>query len=174
MWSFRPLRGRDFLFSKCLSKAFNASRMNLSHKASSLISSPFSTIYLDCARNLRRLPKKVEPIAAAIGASRKCWDRKPNISEVIANPITQKFQKDLLCMRHCVNVFCRSKKFQVTESSFAKRSLKSSNHCAVIVIRDRKNPSRRNSWGVLYVGPGFTQSRRDRGDSAFSRRNIRK
>jgi len=55
-----------------------------------------------------------------------------------------------------------------------KRTSKSANHCAVIVIRDRKNPSRIKSWGVLYVGPGFTQSRRYCGDSGLFSTNTRK
>ena len=77
-------------------------------------------------------------------------------------------------MRISVNSFYCTKKFQVTESSFTKRTWWWVNHCAVIPIRDRKNPSRSNSWGVPVLDLGFNQSRRYRGDFVFSRKNIRK
>ena len=84
------------------------------------------------------------------------------------------FWIDLMCTRNYVNSFCYKEKYQVTESSFSKRTPTYANYCPAIPIRDRKNPSRSNSWGVLYVGPGFTQSRRYCGDSVVSSLSTRR
>ena len=74
-----------------------------------------------------------------------------------------------MCTRIHVNSFCYEEKYQVTESSFPKRISSYANRCVPQHKRDRKNPSRSNSWGVPVLDLGFNQSRRYRGDFVFSR-----